>query len=256
MPTSSPARIDDELFDSAKAVGALMSRSGAQQIAHWARLGRELEASESLPHRDVARALLGGVRYDDVPAVDQAEVRTLWAERVAARLSTLNLAEDFAGRSYVELDDDGSVVEQVPSPLSSADPVLHVLAGPNGAGKTTFVQHVLAPVTHLPFVNADVIAVERWPDDVVARSYDAAELAAAERSRLIAAQQSFLSETVFSHPSKLDLLRAARAQRFLVTLHVILVPVELSVARVRSRDGRAVGPTHWPSWTPPELRQA
>lgn len=117
MPTTSPTRIDDELFDSAKAVGALMSRSGAQQIAHWARLGRELEASESVSHRDVARVLLGATRYDDVPAEDQAEVRTLWAERVAARLSALNLAEDFAsqGRAYVELDDDGAVVERTSS---------------------------------------------------------------------------------------------------------------------------------------------
>lgn len=110
-----------------------------------------------------------------------------------------------------------------------------MLAGPNGAGKTTFVEQVLAPVTHLPFINADVIAAQRWPDEVVARSYDAAQVAAAERDQCIAARASFIAETVFSHPSKVELLRDAKSQHFLITLHVILIPVELSVARVRSR---------------------
>lgn len=54
-----------------------------------------------------------------------------------------------------------------------SDPVLQVLAGPNGAGKTTFYRHYLAPTTHLRFVNADLIAAERWPDDPVGHSYAA-----------------------------------------------------------------------------------
>jgi len=45
-----------------------------------------------------------------------------------------------------------------------SSPVLHLLAGPNGSGKSTFVAEVLQEVTHLPFVNADVIAAHRWPD--------------------------------------------------------------------------------------------
>lgn len=110
-----------------------------------------------------------------------------------------------------------------------------MLAGPNGAGKTTFVEQVLTPITHLPFVNADIIAAQRWPTDLVARSYDAAQLATAERDALLAARDSFTTETVFSHPSKVKLLRAAKTQGYLVTLHIILVPVELSVARVQAR---------------------
>ena len=62
------------------------------------------------------------------------------------------------------------------------DPVLHVLAGPNGAGKTTFYQRVLAPVTHLRFVNADLIAAEVWPGDPVAHAYDAHEAMPGSRS--------------------------------------------------------------------------
>ncbi|MEN2740005.1 zeta toxin family protein [Microbacterium sp. X-17] len=94
-------------------------------------------------------------------------------------------------------------------------PVLHVLAGPNGAGKSTYVARILEPVTHLPFVNADLIA--------------------AERSQLLAARRSFLTETVFSHPSKLALLDEAIARGYLVHVHVILVPVDVSIRRVAER---------------------
>lgn len=81
-------------------------------------------------------------------------------------------------------------------------PVLHLLAGPNGAGKSTFVMEVLQPVTHLPFVNAE---------------------------------PSFITETVFSHPSKVELVGHAVAVGYVVQLHVILVPETVLVARVAGR---------------------
>ena len=115
------------------------------------------------------------------------------------------------------------------------DPVLHVLAGPNGSGKTTLVERVLQPATGLPFVNADVIAKQRWPRAAAEHSYEAAQLAAAERAALIGQGRSFLAETVFSHPSKVELLEVARAADYCITLHVLLIPVELAVARVRDR---------------------
>ena len=116
-----------------------------------------------------------------------------------------------------------------------SDPVLHVLAGPNGSGKTTFYERVLLPVTNLGFVYADLLAATRWPGDEAAYAYEASALAADQRSRLIAERVSFATETVFSHPSKLELLRTASAVGYLVTLHVIAVPVELAVARVVER---------------------
>lgn len=115
------------------------------------------------------------------------------------------------------------------------DPVLHVIAGSNGAGKTTLYDRLLGPITHLPFVNADEIAAERWPDNPVEHAYDAAAAAAAERDRRLDAGESFITETVFSHPSKLELLRSARAAGYRVTLHIVLVPEALAVARVEDR---------------------
>lgn len=114
-------------------------------------------------------------------------------------------------------------------------PVLHLLAGPNGAGKTTFYERVLGPATGLPFINADRIAAERWPDDPATRGYEAAALAAEQRRQALRERRSFASETVFSHPSKLDLLRAAGEAGYRRHLYVILIPEELAVQRVEVR---------------------
>ncbi len=52
---------------------------------------------------------------------------------------------------------------------------------------------------------------------------------------LIERGESFIAETAFSHPSKLELIDRARRAGYVVVLHVILVPGELSVARVVER---------------------
>lgn len=117
-------------------------------------------------------------------------------------------------------------------------PVLHLLAGPNGAGKSTFVERVLIPSTGLPFVNADIIATREWPGAETEHAYEASRLAAAQRARQMGLRTSFITETVFSHPSKVDLVHQAVLLGYLVSLHVILVPVELSVARVAERIRR------------------
>lgn len=112
VATTSPTRIDDELYASAKIVGELMSRSAAQQVSHWARIGRELEAAGQVSHRAIAEVLAGARDYDQLSDLEQAVVRSEWAERLQARREQLNLAEEFAARgraSAVELDDDGTV---------------------------------------------------------------------------------------------------------------------------------------------------
>lgn len=119
-------------------------------------------------------------------------------------------------------------------------PALHLLAGPNGAGKSTFVADVLAPQVHLPFVNADEIAKERWPGEELVHAREASAAAAKEREALMAARTSFISETVFSHSrfshsSKVDLIRDASAAGYHVRLHVILLPVEVTIRRVARR---------------------
>jgi predicted ABC-type ATPase len=113
---------------------------------------------------------------------------------------------------------------------------LDLVVGSNGAGKSTFVELTLAPL--LPgsvFVNADEIAKQRWPADPASHAYEAARIAAKTRSRLIQLGRPFIAETVFSHPSKLELIRDAHEANYIVALHVLLVPEDLAVQRVKYR---------------------
>jgi predicted ABC-type ATPase len=113
---------------------------------------------------------------------------------------------------------------------------LDLIVGPNGAGKSTFARHHLLPaVPGSVFVNADEIAKKRWPGQEEIHAYEAAKIAEATRSSLIEARVAFVAETVFSHPSKLDLIRQAKAAGYTVALHALLVPLEISVARVPQR---------------------
>jgi predicted ABC-type ATPase len=113
---------------------------------------------------------------------------------------------------------------------------LDLIVGPNGAGKSTFAQEILAgQMPGIPFVNADLIASEQWPEDPEGHSYDAARVAEQTRAALIENGAQFIAETVFSHPSKLDLIDKAQAAGYFVALHVLMLPEQVAVARVAAR---------------------
>jgi hypothetical protein len=109
-----PTRIDGDLFEAAKASGAVLSRSAAQQLSHWARLGRELEASRNVSHKDIERVLAGKAPYDLLTEPEQAVVRTAWDERVEQARDALDLESEFraVGDSWSEADADGNVVRR------------------------------------------------------------------------------------------------------------------------------------------------
>ena len=113
---------------------------------------------------------------------------------------------------------------------------LDLIVGPNGAGKSTFVEYVLIDARPgTMFVNADLIAEERWPDEPEAHGYEAAAAAEELRNALLAQGDPFIAETVASHPSKVDLVRRALDAGYHVHVIVIAVPVEYSVERVQLR---------------------
>ncbi len=122
MKTSTPIRIDAELYAAATGAAAIMSRSTTQQIAHWARIGRELEASPEISIEHVVQVLRGAKDYDALRTEEQAVVRAYWAEKMATLAAALRLDQKFAaeGRPYVELDDSGAVVRHDPEPRPAA----------------------------------------------------------------------------------------------------------------------------------------
>lgn len=109
-----PTRVDGDLFDAARSAGEANSRSAAQQLNHWARIGRALEASGDLCHRDIERVLAGSGSYDALGEREQAVVRTTWDERVVTGIADLNFETEFAaaGESWSEADADGRVVRR------------------------------------------------------------------------------------------------------------------------------------------------
>lgn len=83
--SSNSIRVGAEIFDAAREQGALMSRSAAQQIEHWARMGAALEAS-GLTVAQVAQLLK---RQPEAPA-EPGDAK-LWAfkrQRQQADLAT------------------------------------------------------------------------------------------------------------------------------------------------------------------------
>ncbi|OKH87316.1 zeta toxin family protein [Thalassospira sp. TSL5-1] len=115
-------------------------------------------------------------------------------------------------------------------------PSLVLLAGPNGAGKSTLYQTRIAPHFAGPFINADIIQRDELQDRSLPASYDAARIADDRRSRMLELRKSFATETVFSHPSKLQFIDDAKGRGYIVIVaHVGVESADLSVARVRER---------------------
>lgn len=111
--TSQPLRIDDALYQDAKRTAPTQSRTAAQQVTHWARIGRELEASRAINPSTVQAVLAGELHYDQVGVYDQAAVRAAWDESIDAAIEDLDLAAEFdaEGRTWVEADEAGNVIE-------------------------------------------------------------------------------------------------------------------------------------------------
>lgn len=130
--------------------------------------------------------------------------------------------------------------------MVDAAPTLTVFAGPNGSGKSTLQGKIVSEKYDLgPFINADVIELElRFRDadaGVPAKADDwyqraAFDEATDQREESLKRGCSFSFETVFSHESKIDFLKRAKAAGYIVRLYFIGTEnSRLNVARVSYR---------------------
>ena len=122
-----------------------------------------------------------------------------------------------------------------------SQPIFHLLAGPNGAGKSTLYRALVGSGTigrELEFVNADLYERDHLQHiaDPQHRSEAARDWADRRRAALLDAKLGFVSETVFSHESKLSLISHAQSLGYQVALYVVSVddPKRL-LARVSQR---------------------
>ncbi len=112
-----PVRIGSDLFESARRAGGAQERSAAQQISHWARIGRELEASASVTVAE-HRRLADAAAYDDMSPTEQALVRAQWEVAIGDAIGELDLRRHFAseGKRFVVVADARGVAETVVLP--------------------------------------------------------------------------------------------------------------------------------------------
>lgn len=113
-----PVRLDAEITEAARIAASQMSRSVAQQVSHWARIGRELERARDVSTDDIRRVLEGQADYDALPAKEQAVVRAAWSGRIEQLRTGLRLDREYAERGYryAEIDERGEVVVRHETP--------------------------------------------------------------------------------------------------------------------------------------------
>ena len=125
-------------------------------------------------------------------------------------------------------------------------PELHVIAGSNGSGKSTLYERELRHrLLGLPFINADDLARDAFGHAAVTReqAQEGQRLANDARDRLLAAGEGFLTETTFSHKSKIELIERARALGYVVTIYQVgLRSADLAVERVGQRVAKGGHP--------------
>lgn len=112
-------------------------------------------------------------------------------------------------------------------------PVIYIFAGPNGSGKSTITEAFLNEKSSIPsvYINADEIKKSEGITDIEA--FNKANLL---RQSCLKNKISFSTETVFSHPSKLDFMLEAKKMGFHVNLiFVTTFNSQINVTRVADR---------------------
>lgn len=116
-------------------------------------------------------------------------------------------------------------------------PLMIALAGPNGAGKTSYYYNELhLDLPELPFLNADIIQRFELQKEDMQASYEAAQIAAIRRQECLAKGTSFIWESTFSHPSKPEVVAAAKKAGFRTRLiHIGVSSPAICISRVALR---------------------
>lgn len=120
----------------------------------------------------------------------------------------------------------------------TSSPNLLILAGPNGSGKTTFasllMQHDWGK--HCLNINADALAQELGDWNNSACVQQAQQLVKEQLYNSLSDRQDIIYETVFSHPSKLELIRRAISLGYFVRLFFICTESpRINIDRVAER---------------------
>lgn len=98
----------------AQTSGKLASRSAAQQIDYWARIGRDIDEAPAINRRDIDRVLSGDQPYGILSEREQAIIRAQWKQDVERHITDLDFEAEFAarGREWVDADASGKLIQR------------------------------------------------------------------------------------------------------------------------------------------------
>lgn len=116
----------------------------------------------------------------------------------------------------------------------------YVFAGPNGSGKSTIIGSLIEKKENVLYVNADYVSknvpeIRRIKDQRI-KDLEAWKRTEIERDRYMLGSKSFAWETVFSHPSRLEVIKEAKKHGFFVYLmYVTTYDPQINLKRVEKR---------------------
>jgi ParD-like antitoxin of type II bacterial toxin-antitoxin system len=109
-------RFAADLVDSATAEGARQSRSGKQQLDHWARVGRAVSATHTASRRRVEAALAGQLATSELTLEEGVVFNAEISAAIEEGLARIHYGDVLAaqGITTVALNEAGDIVEHRP----------------------------------------------------------------------------------------------------------------------------------------------
>lgn len=117
---------------------------------------------------------------------------------------------------------------------------MYVCIGANGAGKSTLLANLYKNnIVDVPYINADIFQKEcliNNTEEQDLQNKKAVMFVANAVDKLVAENKSFCFETVFSHPSKVELIKKAKEKGYkVVVFYVTTTDPKINIERVAKR---------------------
>lgn len=117
-PAGQPTRIASDVYAAAQQVAVRESRSAAEQVNHWARIGQSLAMHQAASRRRIDAVLAGTLPMSVLRPDEREVVNAELDAAITSRAQSTPLGKA-AGGTTVALDDDGRLVEYRPDGTSA-----------------------------------------------------------------------------------------------------------------------------------------
>ena len=113
---SKPTRVSADVAAAAASVAPSESRTVAEQINYWARLGMRVERSTSIDSRRVRAVVCGEAQFSTLAPEERTVAHGTIDANIAQRVAKERFgpAARKAGQSTVSLDENGALIEIAP----------------------------------------------------------------------------------------------------------------------------------------------